>query len=482
MTRLVLATLALGCRATLTLTLPTSPDGSTADASMPVLEAGVTDLGVTSEAWPDVRDGAAERECPNGLTPCATACADFQRDPENCGGCGVRCPLHPRGGRWRCLAGRDRGVCGDRIVDLSLGQGHICVLHAQGIVSCWGANSYGQVGDGTTRDRETPVFVSGLEGTTMSSVHAGRSHACASSGPAGITYCWGRNESGQLGAGIGGPDQRSTSRLEVQVVSSVVDMALGAAHTCAFGAGSMWCWGDNTWGQLGDGTMNARFTPVAISPPGGLAAARMSAGEEHSCLIDTAGGVWCWGNDNGRLGAGTGRGTSSTPVRVLGLSGMMEQVAAGSEHTCARRLSGVSYCWGANHRGQLGDRTTVDRASAVPIADLQNLKWLAVSASGGHSCAVDENSAIWCWGLNDHGQVGNGATTDRLWPTRVMTPEGVNFSRVVLGGSATCGLSTSGAIWCWGDLGDIEPTVRARRPGSTSVPVPMRLTVFGGEG
>lgn len=293
------------------------------------------------------------------------------------------------------------------------GQFHTCALTTGGGVKCWGYNFYGQLGDNTTTRRFTPVDVSGLTSGVIA-VAAGEYHTCAVTSGGGVK-CWGYNNSGQLGDGT--TTQRRTP-VDVSGLSSGVS-AVDAAdrHTCALTAGSgMKCWGLNSIGQLGDGTTTAHSTPVDVS---GLTSGviAVAAGGGHSCAVSTGGGVQCWGGNSwGQLGDTTTT-TRLTPVAVYDLANATA-VAPGGYHTCGLAAGGVS-CWGNNSYGQLGSGSLVQQ-STRPLSTIGLTSGVSVVASGEyHTCAVTSGGAVKCWGANSEGELGDGTTTSRFTPVDV---------------------------------------------------------------
>jgi len=258
----------------------------------------------------------------------------------------------------------------------------ICVARRGGSVSCWGSNSVGELGDGTTAARLTPVALGSPTGVTE--ITAGGGHVCATSATA--VYCWGANAFGQLGTGTadsGGCACRTTS-VEATAVASPVEVAGGGNSTCArVGSGATWCWGDNRAGQLGDGsfahtcmgsTAMADCSTAAVEVSGLSDVIEVDLGLFFACARRSTGQVVCWGRNNkGQLGDGTSHGAcamssgedcSSTPVEVSGLADA-QAIAVGGAHACALRATGAVVCWGSNSGGQLGDGTTTD--SNVPV-------------------------------------------------------------------------------------------------------------------
>jgi alpha-tubulin suppressor-like RCC1 family protein len=297
------------------------------------------------------------------------------------------------------------------VAAIAAGSEHTCALATGGAMACWGANSSGQLGDGTNVSRNTPVNVSGLSGA-VTAIAAGSEHTCVVL--AGGVKCWGANSSGQLGDGTN--VNRNTPVSVVGLSEGVTAIAAGSEHTCATVAVGVKCWGANSSGQLGDGTNVNRNTPVNVP---GLSAAvtAIEAGSEHTCAM-VADGVKCWGtNTSGQLGDGTNV-NRNTPVNVSGLSGGVAEIAAGSEHTCAMATGGAVACWGANSSGQLGDGTNVNRNTPVNVSGLSE-SVVAIAAGSEHTCATATGGAMACWGANSSGQLGNGTNVNRNTPVNV---------------------------------------------------------------
>ena len=294
-----------------------------------------------------------------------------------------------------------------------------CALTAAGAVRCWGNNNHGQLGDGTTLRRFSPITVTGL-GSGVKAIAPGDSHTCALT-TAGAVRCWGNNSYGQLGDGT--TTQRLTPVAVAGLGSGVRAIASGGNHTCAVTtAGAVFCWGENIAGQLGDGTMLHRDAPVLVTGlDSGVQA--ISLGYYHSCALSTAGAVSCWGYAAvGSVGDGTTGDANHdrlTPVAVVGLASGVSAIAAGYEHTCALTTAGAVQCWGWNLGGQLGDGTKVQRLGPVPVAGLSS-GVQALAAGVYHSCALVTVGSVYCWGQNGVMQLGDGTTTERLAPVAVV--------------------------------------------------------------
>jgi alpha-tubulin suppressor-like RCC1 family protein len=337
-------------------------------------------------------------------------------------------------------------------INIAAGVRHTCALAATGAVRCWGDNSDGQLGDGTTTDALTAIPVDGL--TNVSGIAAGYQFTCALTNV--DLRCWGRNDDGQLGDGTT-TTRLTPPALPVHLPTAPIPAAAVSAsgrHTCAIIVGnSVWCWGYNYYGQLGNGTGTSSNLPTAVlidapQTSFGTKARQIATGSAHSCAVRANGLVACWGDNSfGQLGDGTNH-TRLTPVTVssFGLSRAV-QVAAGFSHTCALVPGGLVRCWGDNGAGQLGDGTTRTRSGPGPVSGLGNV--VAIAAGNAHTCALVANGTVRCWGFNTSGQIGNGAaSTAVLVPTAVTGLSGV--TAISAGGSHTCALRFNGTVRCWG--------------------------------
>ncbi|MBN2495420.1 MAG: hypothetical protein JXR96_12570 [Deltaproteobacteria bacterium] len=350
------------------------------------------------------------------------------------------------------------------IIAISAGNWHSCAVTASLNVRCWGYNLFGQVGDGSNDNRFSPVDVIDLS-TGVVAIAGGMSHSCAITAGRGVR-CWGRNSDGQIGDGS---NDDTTVPVDVVGLSDVLALASGHYHSCAVTeAGEAWCWGRNTDGQLGDGGYGSQNAPVPVS--GISNAIGIAAGSAHSCVLTADHAVECWGdNSSGQLG-NSSYTDSPTPVHVTGLSTTGSALSAGAFHTCARTTGGGVKCWGRNTDGQLGDNSTDDRNAPVDVLALSGVSDLNVKSN--HSCAVAAGGAARCWGDNQYGQLGDGGWTDASVPIDVVGLS-MGSGSIAPGGMHTCVLTDVGSVKCWGansygQLGD----------GSNS-PSPLPVNVSG---
>ncbi len=337
---------------------------------------------------------------------------------------------------------------GSGVAAVSTGRGHSCALTLAGAVLCWGRNNFGQLGDGSTSQRLTPVQVSGLT-SGVQAIALGDAHSCAITS-SGAAACWGHNFLGQLGNGSS--EDRPTPGLVFGLTSGVQAISAGHAHSCAIASGGgARCWGYNLGGQLGDGTNVTRFTPVHVS---GLSSGVLAiqAGVLHSCAVTSSGAMQCWGNNFlGQLGDGSTT-NRFTPVQVTGLDTGVAGLGAGHYFSCGLMSNGELRCWGSNYYGQLGVGIQVSRQLTPTTVTGLGGTALSIAIGRDHACAVLDNGQARCWGNNDHGQLGNGslsAPRQRLEPVHV-SGLGTSVEEIAAGADHTCARSASGDVRCWG--------------------------------
>ncbi len=354
-------------------------------------------------------------------------------------------------------------------VRVASGGSHSCARLTDGTVKCWGANNAGQLGDGTTNNRVSPVAVFGLTGAI--DVVAGTNHSCALlSG--GTVKCWGDNSYGAIGDGT---TTNRASATQVSQLSGVTAISANNQDTCALLSDlTVRCWGDNSYGQLGDGSTVTRPVPAVVSGLSGVVA--LSVGGTHTCAVLGSGGVSCWGyNGYSELGDGTTT-ARSTPVSVGGLLIPAIGVAVGQDHTCVLQNDHTVRCWGWGGYGQLGDGTTMNRSG--PTADPGLNMVTALAAGDVYTCAVLGNGSVDCWGANAHGQLGDGTATGRMTPvasSTVGTVVTVGASNASASGylSHTCASFADGSVNCWGY--NAQGQVGNGTTTNTSLPTPVSL-------
>ncbi|MCE7983053.1 MAG: RCC1 repeat-containing protein [Caldilinea sp. CFX5] len=326
------------------------------------------------------------------------------------------------------------------VTAVALGAEHTCALLQSGGVKCWGANVAGQLGNGTTREQLTPADVIGLGGAAVA-LAAGDDYTCALVQPGGVK-CWGLNTAGQLGDG-------TTTAASVPVnaaglSSGVVAITAGTEHTCALlQSGGVKCWGANAAGQLGDGTTVNRSTPVDVSGLAGVT--KIDAGGAHTCAALTDGSLRCWGaNNSGQLGDGARVG-QLLPVAVNGLPGAATAVEAGIVHTCALLSGGSVVCWGNNEYTQMGDGTATLRTAPTPVSGLA-ANVLSLQVGGYHTCVLVTGNRPLCWGRDSDGQLGAGALTQSttLAPLEETRPPRLTINYVTAQVNSTLTLVGSG--------------------------------------
>ena len=313
---------------------------------------------------------------------------------------------------------------------IAANRGFVCAVENTGVASCWGNNVHGQLGDGTTDNRYTPVRVQGL--TSSLSISPGYQHACAVHQDGGVS-CWGENADGQLGRPGGGMHLRPE---RVSGLGSVLKVASGRATTCALALGGrVLCWGSNATGSLGrgvdDATLEGASTPGAVQ--GVQGATDVSGFSDYFCAIDGRKSVWCWGDErmpSARALAQRERQIEAgrevdplpeigTPKRIEGIEGAVE-LAVGPSYACARLESGHVYCWGDNQYAQLGSGSQGEHSDPTPMASV--LVAERIFAGARNTCVRTADRLMLCSGANRNGEIGNGGTATALTPAAVMRP------------------------------------------------------------
>ncbi|MBM2615450.1 hypothetical protein JIG36_07710 [Actinoplanes sp. LDG1-06] len=392
---------------------------------------------------------------------------------------------------------------------VSAGQYHSCGTQTDNSLYCWGANTYGQVGDGTVTDQVSPVKVgasawsagapgelaslscairtdgtlwcwgnTGLPYFTPSRVDAGTTWHQAAVGDqfvcgikdAGALYCFGQQNAGRLGAG-----DNTNHFLPTPVTTSAGtafrQVTVGSYHGCAVGTDTtLWCWGSATYGQTGQGDNTQRNSPVQIMNPA-TGWTGVSAGSLFTCGVRSDTTMYCWGqNAFSQIGLGASSTPVTTPTAVT-TTGWV-QVSAGFQHACALRTDTKVYCWGSDGSGRLGGGGGAPQALS-PTAVQGTGGYMSVGLGADHSCALKSNGTLWCWGTGWNGRLGNGLTTDKYVPTQAL---GSSAWRKVSGGKpSTCGVRNDNSVWCWGSnaLGQLG---LGTAYGDQTTPVRLSLT------
>jgi len=376
------------------------------------------------------------------------------------------------------------------ITSISAGGSHTCATRADGTAWCWGHDGNGRLGNGTARfDSRRPdkVMFQWITGPGVwevkpfdraQTISAGGRHTCALQ-TGGSAWCWGANDHGQLGDGdplhiqkqapvsVQNPNTSEPEPMNFRMISA------GRDHTCAISpyidggdvgdiGDRLYCWGENAFGQLGDGTTSDQDLPTEVLL--GAPVKLVSAGSDHTCAITFDGAAYCWGkNASGQLGDGTGS-DSAFPVAVEALTGAelpalepMISISTGRVHSCAVDESFNGWCWGNNTSGQLGDGFTANQYAAKRIPGLTSESTVAVTAGSDHTCAFTCDFGqggecfgnVWCWGHNNYGQIGDGTNlNDRLEPVAVM-----NLPHVLgldAGNAHSCAIGLDQTLFCWG--------------------------------
>lgn len=244
--------------------------------------------------------------------------------------------------------------------------------------------------------------------------------------------------------------------MQVASGQSFTKISAGHEHTCAItAAGQAWCWGYGVTGGLGHGVTGSKTTPIAVQ--GNHAFTTISTGDRHTCAIDDDGKPWCWGEgEDGQLGRGS-HAVAMAPVAVTTTETFIS-IAAGNKHSCGVTTAGTALCWGLGAHGRLGNGSTASSTTPAPVVGGQQYQMITARGQGpssGHTCALATNGDAWCWGRGSVGQLGiAGFSGSVMAPTPVVG--GHKFVGISAGFNHSCGVTATGAIWCWGENGEAQ--------------------------
>ena len=398
------------------------------------------------------------------------------------------------GGDHRLGLGSTINQIGPRLVSderdwssVNAGNAHSCAIKTDGTLWCWGLGTNGRLGNGSTATEFTPNQV-GSESDWLQVVAAG-SHSCGIRAENNTLYCWGNNASGRLGN-----DDANASNAYYTPDEIGTDWAYLTAsmdHTCGLKLdGALYCWGWGNSNRLGMGDTNNRLVPTEVvltnlnpmlDPD--LPWLSVSAGFTHSCAVRADHSLWCWGNgDDGRLGM------DSTVPRsrpfMVGVELEWEAVEVGDRHSCAQRLDGTLWCWGFNRTGQLGVESD---NQLIPHQVDSRTDWTSFSLGASHSCAIDAENLLYCWGTNQEGRLGLELNDgNKSFPGAMAFSKEV--SQIDAGENEGCLVTTEGELYCWGNnrygqlgVGDRNDRAAPTRVGSISDWVYV-VSNLGGDG
>jgi alpha-tubulin suppressor-like RCC1 family protein len=380
-----------------------------------------------------------------------------------------------------CDPGSDAGVAAASVG----GGGFGCALTAGGSVECWGDNKYGELGNNSSTSSSVPVPVTGLAGDATA-VSEGAGSACALTAAAGV-LCWGENFQGKLG-----DNSISNSSVPVPVTnlsSCIADISMGDRSACALTqGGGVLCWGDNSLGELGNGSDTVPSSPVPV-PVFRLASGvtGVSVGFDSACAVTAEGSVWCWGsNYEGQLGNSSISTFTSVPVEVTGITNDVTAVSVGYRFACAVTAGGAVWCWGESGNGQLGISSSATQPCPFDLSIFCSLTPVqvtgltsgvtAVSAGIDSACALTGGGDVLCWGYNGLGSLGNGSEASSFAPVQV-TGLTSGVTGVSVGGTFACAVTTDGGVRCWGS-GALQSTPMPTCSGTPCSLVPVSVIGF----
>jgi len=439
---------------------------------------------------------------PGAVTLSGADPADFTINSDGCSGqriapdsdCAVTVSFTPQPGATgpvsATLTFNDNASGGPQMVTL---QGQVV---SPTPLYAWGANGSGQLGDGSGTDSSTPVGVTGLPANDpVAAIAAGDVHSLALT-QGGVVYTWGSNQYGQLGNPNDGYNTTTaasvTGTLEGNPVAAI---AGGLFHSLALTrSGSVYAWGYNADGELGNASAgSSSATPVQVMGlPANDPVTAIASGHYHSLALTRSGAVYAWGaNGVGQLGPGTSAISSTTPVQVTGLPAGVVAVAGGYGYSLALTGDGAVYAWGYNGDGELGNGNMTDSATPVAVTGLPaNDPVVALAGGASHVLAVTRSGVVYAWGLNSDGELGNGSSDNNAHPTPAPVsglPANDPVVAVTAGNAHSLALTRSGAVYAWGantsgQLGDGNTTDSATPVAVTGLPANAPVVALAGGG
>lgn len=357
-------------------------------------------------------------------------------------------------------------------MDISAGENHTCILESNGEAYCWGDNSVGQLGNGSTKSSMRAVAVSG--DLRFESISVGWDHTCGITGD-NEAYCWGRGRYGRLGNGA---SENSLVPTAVAGGLSFDSVDAGLAHTCGITTDSRaYCWGRGEDGILGNNSVESSPVPVPVS--GGLTFGSIEAGSATTCGISTDGDAYCWGASD--FGALLGQGDDDRDRKLApglvagGFDFEPDTISVGLDHVCAINTADKVICWGRGRYGKLGigpgDGLGVIENLRTPREIKGNISFASITTGLFQTCGIATDGKAYCWGRNGSGQLGDGTTTMRLEPVAVSVD--FEFKQIAIGDDHACGISADDETYCWGN--GSEGKLGTRSSDNKLTPTKVRL-------
>jgi alpha-tubulin suppressor-like RCC1 family protein len=345
----------------------------------------------------------------------------------------------------------------ESFVSVAVGGDHLCAIRSDGRAFCWGFGERGQLGSGKIEGfLAAPVEVVGLPAATA--ISAGGEFTCALTAAGGV-YCWGNDEYGQVGDGVADINASRPAPFAVPLPSAAVAVTaggyhFGGGHSCALlASGAVYCWGADQAGQIGDGKSGFNVFSTAPFVVAGLPPIQaIAAGGMHTCALAADGRVFCWGDDAaGQIGDGhEGNGFHTLVPFAVGLPGPALSIAAGERQTCAVIEGGQLRCWGEGSFGLFGQLTGGNVTTPQP--SWGGVEVASIELGAVHACAIVAGGQVECAGLDDLGEVGSGKPGPfEIHATPVPIALGEGATRIEAGTSVSCALLASAKLECWGD-------------------------------